>query len=468
MVSPTNDRPSLLDSELARLLTRYDQQGPRYTSYPTAPTWSNEFGDREHRESLQRAAEAPGEGLAMYVHVPFCRSMCFYCGCSVIVSKDQPKADRYVDEVLLEARIAREALPATRPVVQHHWGGGTPTFLEPAQLERLFRGLAELFPLTDDAEISIEVDPRVTTREQLQVLRACGFNRISMGVQDFDADVQEAIHRVQSFPLTRDLVDTARQLGFGSVNLDLVYGLPHQNPESFQNSIDLVLAMKPDRLACYGYAHVPWLKKHQRVIDENALPKGAAKLELYLTALHALRDAGYVAIGMDHFALPDDGLVRAAESGRLHRNFMGYTTHAAADMLSFGITSISEMSGAFAQNVKSLHEYRANLEAGRLPVERGLRRSPDDEARRRIILDLMCRFRLDYADHGGAEDFRTRYANALATLRPMQDDGLISFDDRGITVTSTGRLFVRNVAMPFDAYLERQRQQKAPMFSRTV
>jgi len=453
---------------LAKLLAKYDQAGPRYTSYPTAPAWSHEFGDADHRASLRRAAGSPGEGMAMYVHLPFCRSMCFYCGCSVIVTQDLGKSDRYVDDVLREAELARAVLDAPRPVVQHHWGGGTPTFLAPEQLERLFGGLTRLFPVVEGAEISIEVDPRVTTRAHLEALRRCGFNRISMGVQDFDADVQHAIHREQSFLQTRDLVDMARALGFRSVNLDLVYGLPHQIPESFRNSIDLVLAMQPDRLACYGYAHVPWLKKHQRVIDEAWLPKSAAKLELYLTALDAFREAGYVAIGMDHFALPDDGLAKAADDGSLHRNFMGYTTQSASDMLSFGITSISEMSGAFAQNTKTLHDYRVRLDAAELPVERGLLRNAEDEARRRIILDLMCRFRLDYAAHGGAEAFRRRYASAIDALAPMREDGLIAIDDDGIAVTPTGRLFVRNIAMPFDAYLEGQRSSRSQVFSRTV
>jgi oxygen-independent coproporphyrinogen-3 oxidase len=386
----------------------------------------------------------------------------------VIIARDPARGEHYVGNVLREAALARAALPAERPVVQHHWGGGTPTSLQPDQLQRLFEGLAALFPVAEGAEVSIEIDPRVTTVAQLERLRACGFNRVSMGVQDFDPEVQQTINRVQSFELTRDLVQASRTLGFESVNLDLVYGLPHQEPERFRATIDLVLAMRPDRIACYGYAHVPWLKKHQRALPEAALPRGADKLALYLTALDALQAAGYRAIGMDHFALPDDSLVTGAAAGRLHRNFMGYTTQDARDMLAFGVTSISEMASAFAQNVKSLAEYEEHLDQGKLPVERGLRRSDDDERRRAVILDLMCRFRLDYAQHGGAEEFRRRYAGALAALQPMADDGLLAFDDAGISVTECGRLFVRNIAMPFDAYLERQRQAAAPMFSRTV
>ncbi len=450
------------------LFAKYDRPGPRYTSYPTAPTWRAEFGEAGHRDSLQRASAAAGAPLAMYVHLPFCHSMCFYCGCSVVISNDESKGARYVGEVLAEAKLARDLLTVDRPVVQHHWGGGTPTFLPSDQLERLFTGLAALFPLTPDAEVSIEVDPRVTTVDQLRTLRRCGFDRISMGVQDFDPHVQETIHRVQSFELTRDLVAAAREVGFTSVNLDLVYGLPHQTEAGFGASLAKVLALRPDRLACYGYAHVPWLKKHQRVLPEAAMPKGPAKLALYLAALGAFQDAGYVAIGMDHFGLPGDGLVRAAERGDLHRNFMGYTTAPAEDMLSFGVTAISELAGAFAQNKKPLNEYRSDVAAGRLPVERGLRRSADDEARRRVILDLMCRFRLRWDDHGGREHFARTYATALQKLPPMAADGLCTIDDDGIRVTALGRMFVRNLAMPFDAYLERQQQGTQPMFSRTV
>jgi oxygen-independent coproporphyrinogen-3 oxidase len=456
----------------AELLRRYDQAGPRYTSYPTAPTWDAAFRDAEHRQSLRRAAAEPGAPMAMYVHVPFCRSLCLYCACSVIIARDPARGERYVGQVLREAALAREALaadrPIDRPVVQHHWGGGTPTFLPPDQLERLFAGLVALFPLAPGAEVSIEIDPRVTTVAQLERLRASGFNRVSMGVQDFDPEVQQTIHRVQSFELTRDIVQAARGLGFESVNLDLIYGLPHQRTDHFQHTIDLVLQLRPDRIACYGYAHVPWLKKHQRALPEAALPKGGDKLALYLTALAALQGAGYRPIGMDHFALPDDGLVTGADAGRLHRNFMGYTTQAARDMLSFGVTAISEVAGAFAQNVKTIAEYDEHLDAGRLPVERGLRRSDEDERRRAVILDLMCRFRLDYAQHGGRDEFVRRYANALAALQPLAADGLLAFDDDGIRVTELGRLFVRNVAMPFDGYLERQRAAAAPMFSRTV
>jgi oxygen-independent coproporphyrinogen-3 oxidase len=450
------------------LLEKYDRPGPRYTSYPTAPAWTADYGASEHARSLRAAGERSGEPLSIYVHLPFCESMCMYCGCSVIITQRREKGPAYVDRVVREAELVRELVGADRPVVQHHWGGGTPTFLPPDELERLFAGLGDAFPVADGAEVSIEVDPRVTTRAHLEALRRAGFNRISMGVQDFDPKVQTTIHRVQSFEQTRDLVAAARALEFESVNLDLVYGLPYQRVETFRETLGLVLEIAPDRIACYGYAHVPWLKKHQRVLPEAALPRGRDKLDLYLAALDAFGASGYEAIGMDHFAKRDDELAVAARQGALSRNFMGYTTRPAQDMLSFGITAISEVSGAFAQNGKSLAQWSEAIDAGRLAVERGLRRGADDEARRRIILDLMCRFRIDYDDHGGREAFAARYPRAVEGFAELAADGLIESDERGVAVTEVGKLFVRNLCMPFDAYLERQRAANKDLFSRTV
>lgn len=451
----------------ADLLARYDRPGPRYTSYPTAPVWSEAFGPREYAARLAAAGQRPQDPLSLYVHVPYCASMCWYCACSVVIAKDRDKGDHYVDTLLEEARLVRAHLGAERKVVQHHWGGGTPTFLRPEAIRRLFEGLGRLFPLAPGAEVSVEVDPRVTTREHLVALAESGCNRISMGVQDFDSTVQEAIHRHQPYETTRQLIAWARELGFASVNLDLVYGLPHQTADGFARSLEQVHQLGPDRIACYGYAHVPWLKKHQRLIDEQALPRGADKLALYRLALDFFADRDYEPIGMDHFARPGDELAVAARSGRLHRNFMGYTTHAADEMLAFGVTAIGEVDGAFAQNVKEVAEWREMLARGELPVHRGHRRSSDDDARRRIILDLMCRFRLRFADHGGRVAFAERYGDALERLRPMVDDGLAAIDAEGITVTPVGRLLVRNLAMAFDAYLE-PRAASQPRFSRTV
>lgn len=449
------------------LLQKYDRPGPRYTSYPTAPVWSGDFGAKDHQESLRRA-DVPGEPLSLYVHLPFCKSMCWYCGCNVFITQDTDKIVSYVDRVLAEAALARSFMSQPRPVIQHHWGGGTPTHLPAEEMVRLFSGLQELFPASENAEISIEIDPRVTTVAQLETLRTCGFNRISMGVQDFDSKVQKAIHRIQSYEETRELTEAAKSLGFVSLNVDLVYGLPHQTLEGFGNTIERILELEPDRVACYCYAHVPWIKKHQKIIQVADLPQGKDKMTLYLLALNGLQNAGFAAIGMDHFARPGDSLHDALNTGRLHRNFMGYTTQPANDMISFGVTSISEMAGAFAQNLKDLNSWHAAIEAGRLPVDRGMRRSPDDDRRRRIILDLMCKFRLKFDQHGGADAFTETYREALRALQGMGDDGLVTVSADGIEVSELGRLFLRNVCMPFDAYLEKQLGRKQPMFSKTV
>jgi oxygen-independent coproporphyrinogen-3 oxidase len=452
------------------LLERYDRPGPRYTSYPTAPVWSDAFGPDDYRQRLAAAGARGDEPLSLYVHVPYCESMCWYCACSVVITQDRDKARSYVDTVLQEADLVAKHLGETdRRVVQHHWGGGTPTFLPPEQCRRLFEGLCERFPLQDGAEVSIEVDPRVTTRAHLEALAAVGFHRISMGVQDFDPKVQEAIHRVQSFETTRLLVEQARELGFDSVNLDLVYGLPYQNPDGFAATLEQVARLRPDRIACYSYAHVPWLKKHQQLMPEDAMPTGAEKQALFRQALEALVDDGMEAIGMDHFARTTDELCVAAHAGKLHRNFMGYTTRPAEDMLSFGVTSIGEVDGAFTQNLKEVKAWREAIERGELPTQRGHRRSDDDERRRRIILDLMCRFALDYDDHGGRDAFRSTYADALERLQPMADDGLLTIDDAGLHVADTGKLLIRNLAMAFDAYLPGQQAGgDGPKFSRTV
>jgi oxygen-independent coproporphyrinogen III oxidase len=452
------------------LLSRYDRPGPRYTSYPTAPMWNERFGADDYRSALAAAGSKPDEPLSLYVHVPYCEQMCWFCGCTTVITQNHDREVPYIDTVLQEARLVREALGTERRVAQHHWGGGTPTFLSPRNIERLFTSVGEWFPLTEDAEVSIEVDPRVTTQEQLVVLRKIGFNRISMGVQDFDKTVQKAVHREQSFEQTKAIIDGSRELGFLSVNVDLIYGLPHQTTDSFRHTLDLVHELRPDRIAYYGYAHVPWLKKHQRVIPEEALPRGKAKLDLYLAALDSFQEHGYEAIGMDHFALADDELAVAARNGNLHRNFMGYATQPAEDMIAFGMSAISEVAGAFAHNYKDVPTWSAAIEQGRLPTDRGLRRSADDELRRRLILDLMCRFRVRFGDHGGRDAFQRRFQSEWERLQPMVADGLARITDDAIEVTDTGRLFVRNLCMVFDAYLNTPDSEgdSGPRFSRTV
>ncbi len=452
------------------LLERYDRPGPRYTSYPTAPVWKDSFGPRDYEQRLATAGQRGDEPLSLYVHIPYCESLCWYCACSVVITQDTDKAARYVDTVLQEADLVARHLGSTdRKVVQHHWGGGTPTFLPPDECRRLFVGLCERFPLQAGAEVSIEVDPRVTTKAHLEALADVGFRRISMGVQDFDPKVQEAIHRVQSFETTQALIADARALGFDSVNLDLVYGLPYQSEQGFGRTLEQVAALRPDRIACYSYAHVPWLKKHQTLMPEAALPTAAEKQALFLQALGALVADGMEPIGMDHFARTTDELCVASRTGKLHRNFMGYTTRPAEDMLSFGVTSIGEVDGAFTQNLKEVKTWRAAIEGGELPTHRGHRRSEDDDRRRRVILDLMCRFRLAFADHGGRDAFATAYGDALERLQPMAADGLLTMDHDGLVVSEAGKLLIRNLAMAFDAYLPGQQASGGgPQFSRTV
>jgi oxygen-independent coproporphyrinogen-3 oxidase len=456
-------------------LQRYDQPGPRYTSYPTAPVWTDSFGPEDWGAALERANADKDAPLSVYVHLPFCHSLCLYCGCSVHITHKMDLARSYVDLLLVEADMLAAKLPDRRAVWQHHWGGGTPTYLPPDEIARLYRGIAERFPSRDDAEVSIEVDPRVTTFEQLAVLRELGFNRISFGVQDFDPKVQEAVHRVQSVESTYALLEEARRLGFTSSNIDLIYGLPHQHPESFAETLDLIIDWQIDRVACYSFAFVPWLKKQQNALPAEFLPDRDTKFDLFVLALEKFGAADYEAIGLDHFARKDDGLAQATRDGTLHRNFMGYTTRYSSerqpeDMLALGVTSIGDMGGAFAQNVKLQREWRDMVGNGTLPVERGHVRTQEDEERRRIILDLMCHFRLDFADYEqpGEAPFAERFAGALEQLRPIADDGFCKLDDAGITVTDAGRIFLRNICMPFDAYLEEQRARKKPMFSRTV
>lgn len=448
-------------------IATYDVAGPRYTSYPTAPEWSDAFGPGDYARALTRAAAGPAP-LSLYVHVPFCWSMCSYCGCNVIVTRNPQRADAYLD--LLEIEIDRVAahLGDRRRVAQLHLGGGTPTFLDCDQLERLFGMLGRHFTLLEDAEATVEINPAVTTREQIETLRALGINRLSFGVQDFDDRVQESIGRVQTFEETRAMLDLARGLGFDSVNFDLIYGLPHQTPRSWARTLDRVIELAPDRLAVYGFAYVPGFKPHQRKLPADALPDGPARLDLFRQAWSAFAHAGYLSVGMDHFAAPHDPLARAVVDGTLWRNFQGYTVQRAAETVAFGVSAISDIGGVFAQNPRRMSDYRALLESGRLPIARGLELTPEDRVRRRLITQLMCNLSLDLGP--GAVDL---YAAELDGLAPLAADGLVDvrIGEAGavqLRVTPLGRLFLRNVAMPFDARLRDRPAGGAPRFSRTV
>jgi len=453
----------------ADLLAKYDRPGPRYTSYPTAVEFHDGFTAADYEEHLTLANEAADEPLSLYVHLPFCESKCAFCGCTALVSRNEDVPTRYVEAVRTELAMLAERLPDRRRLGQYHWGGGTPTHLTPAQMRRLQAGLAEHFTFDDDAEVAVEVDPRETTDEDVDVLRELGFNRISMGVQDLDDAVQEAIGRGQSEALTRRLYDRARAAGFDSVNLDLVYGLPKQTPETFRRTIEAIVEMRPDRLAVYSYAHIPWIKSNQRRIDEADLPPREVKLELFGIAMEQFLTAGYAQIGMDHFALPRDELALAADAGTLHRNFMGYTVKSGTDMLGVGLSAIGDVRGAFAQNAKELADYHAAVDAGRLPIVKGYRLVGEDALRRHVITSLMCNFTLDVADTERRFDidFAETFAPEIAQLRVAEAEEFVTVTPDRIDVKPIGRLFVRNVGMVFDAH-RKDRDTGRPMFSRTV
>lgn len=455
----------------ARLLQRYDRPGPRYTSYPTAVEFNGDFGEDAYRQRLSEAAKAPAEPLSLYVHLPFCEARCTYCGCMTIITQRRDVAARYLEYLEREIEIVAEGLGKRRSVVQHHWGGGTPTYLSTHQIERLHTAIFRRFDIQPDAELAIEIDPRVTTREQLTLLRALGFNRLSMGVQDFTPEVQEAIGRRQSAALTRDLYDYARSIGFSAINLDLIYGLPRQTLTTFAKTLATVAAMRPDRIAVYSYAHVPWLQRHQSRIDQAELPSRDLKFDLIGAAIDTFGHAGYEAIGMDHFALPDDELAIAMRQRRLHRNFMGYTTRPATDMLGVGLSAIGNVRGAFVQNVKKLPAYYTALDSGRFPVERGYALSADDRIRQFVITELMCNFFIDRREVEArfAIDFERYFAAEIDAMSGPDGpiaDGLATLTQDSLEVAPKGRLFVRSICMHFDRYLRRHADK--PVFSRTI
>ncbi len=457
----------------AALLRRYDRPGPRYTSYPTAPHFHAGFGEHD-----LRAAAAASNGdpiprpLSLYVHVPFCFSPCFYCGCNRIITRDLDRGDGYLARLRQETALVAPLFDRDRELVQLHFGGGTPNFLCTSQLSELVGELLGRFRCADAdvRDISIELDPRFCRPDSMPVLAAAGFNRISLGVQDFDPVVQAAVNRIQPVEQTRAIVDASRNAGMRSVNIDLIYGLPRQTPAGFARTLADVVAMRPDRVAVYSYAHLPHLFKAQKQIEETALPSAEGKLALLQLAVETLVGAGYVYIGMDHFALPTDPLAQAQARGDLHRNFMGYTTHAESDLIGLGVSAISHVGNTFSQNPRDLPAWEAALDAGRLPVCRGLQLDADDMLRADLIQQLMCAGEIDTAAlerrHGIA--FADYFAAALAKLRPLAEDGLVRIEAGRITATPRGRLLLRNIAMCFDRYLEQPATVTTPRFSRAI
>ena len=455
----------------ADLIRRYDKAGPRYTSYPTAVQFHDGFGEAQYRKWAQNSNEHPvAQPLSLYFHIPFCATVCYYCACNKIITKNRSRAVPYLEHLHQEIALQGTLFNNDRKVEQLHWGGGTPTFINHDQMRELMRVTGEHFNLHDDdlGEYSIEIDPREADEETIALLREIGFNRLSMGVQDFEPTVQKAVNRNQSEEETVAVLEAARQQGFKSVSMDLIYGLPFQSVESFARTLDKVIAASPDRLSVFNYAHLPALFKTQRQIDEADLPTPAVKLEILQHTIEQLGDAGYIYIGMDHFARPDDELAQAQRDRTLYRNFQGYSTHADCDLVAMGSTSISKVGESYSQNEKDLESYYSRLDNNELPVFRGIELNPDDVLRREVITQLICHFTLDIQalEEKRGIRFLQYFDVEQDELQRMQDDGLLVQDDSHITILPAGRLLVRNICMVFDRYLRESKE--ARRFSRVI
>ena len=441
-----------LSSEDLQLIQKYNRPGPRYTSYPSA----NHFREYDDPAPLLQSVQAGDAPRSLYFHLPFCETLCWFCGCHTITTLDRNKATDYLDLLEQELTLFAQQLKPNRKAVQLHFGGGTPNFFGPEQIDRLAAMIERYFTFSDDAEKSVELDPRRLSAEHIEAFARMGVTRASFGVQDCDPDVQKAIHRIQPQAMNVEAMHTLRANGFESVNLDLIYGLPLQTVESFSRTINQVLELQPDRFAIFNYAHVPWMAPAQKLLERHGLPSAETKLELLKLCIERLTEAGYVYIGMDHFALPDDELVQAQREHSLQRNFQGYSTRAGVEICGFGISSISQSADGFRQNIKDLPRYQAALEAGKLPVVKGYEQTDEDKLRSDVIMRLMCDLALDFGamSEKWQIDFREHFAEAIGQLAEPAADGLIVWTDQGFAVTERGRLFVRNLAMCFDAYLD--------------
>lgn len=464
--APAADQRTVFDLELIK---RYDQSGPRYTSYPTAVEFTASFDEAAYRATCRRS-NASKRPLSLYFHIPFCDTLCFYCACNKIATKDRSLAEPYLARLYREMELQSALFDADRRVEQLHWGGGTPTFLSQAQMRALMEHTRKCFQLADDeiGEYSIEIDPREARADTIAMLREIGFNRMSLGVQDFDERVQKAVNRNQTEAETMETLEAARAVGFRSISIDLIYGLPLQNVENFGRTLDKVIAAAPDRVSVFNYAHLPSRFSPQRRINEADLPPPQVKLDILQMTIERLTSAGWLYIGMDHFARPDDELALAQRNGTLYRNFQGYSTHADCDLIGLGVTSIGKVANTYGQNLRDMDDYMAAIDAGRLAIFRGIELSRDDEIRRDVITRLICHFKLDYADVERAWDidFAEYFADSLRQLDIMEADGLLTRDDRGIIVLPKGRLLIRNVCMAFDAYLAAK--QGAVGFSKVI
>ena len=447
---------------------KYSKPGPRYTSYPTAPEFHTNFTEDKLIEYYKNQSD--DRALSLYIHVPFCRSACYFCGCNVIFTSKEDKKERYIEYLQKELRILKKHLNTNRKISQLHFGGGTPTFMNPEQLQRIIDMIKSTFPnFEEDAEVSCEVDPRYFSKEHMQVLTTAGINRLSFGVQDTNADVQKVIHRIQPMETTQNVMDIAREAGIKSVNVDLIYGLPHQNKETFHKTIENVLTLDPDRLAVFNYAHVPWMMKTQRKFDETTFAPPSEKLEILKDTIDFFTSNGYKMVGMDHFAKPEDELFKAIEKGELHRNFQGYTTKGGADLIGIGVTSIGNGVDYYVQNLKDLKLYEEAIDSGHLPVFKGYALNHDDELRQYVIMELMSNFSLDIkrVEQRFDINFNEYFDDALKALQEFVDAELVEINEHKISVTQTGSMLIRNIAMPFDAYLNNIPEDKR-RFSKTI
>ncbi len=451
------------------LLQKYDIAGPRYTSYPTADRFVEAFTEKEYKQALEvREIGRVSLPLSLYVHIPFCESLCFFCACNKIVTKHHERSAEYLKYLSREMDLHIVQLGSKPSVSQLHLGGGSPTFFSDAELTQLMSEFRNKFKMSPVGEYSIEIDPRTVDKSRLKNLRALGFNRLSFGVQDFNADVQKAVHRIQPFEQVSELVEESRRQKFESINMDLIYGLPKQTPDTFSHTLDQVITLRPDRIALYAYAHLPERFKPQRRIVTEELPTAADKLTMLSTAISKLIIAGYVYIGMDHFALPEDDLAIAKRQGRLHRNFQGYSTQPECDLIALGVSSIGRVGATYSQNAKTMEEYCDFINQGHLPIVRGLGLSSDDLIRRTVIMSIMCQGEVQYESIGLAYmiDFKKYFSTELEELQTLKNAGMVTFDESGLEVTEMGWYFVRAIAMAFDKYL--QTDQTRARFSKII
>ena len=440
---------------LKELIKKYSTSGPRYTSYPTAPQWGENLGIEAYREQLKNSFTGKREPIALYVHLPFCEALCYYCGCNIQITKDHSRSRTYLDALIREMKTVTEVIGTRQSLSQIAWGGGTPTFLSSKEIEELHLATLEYFDLADGAEVSIEIDPRVTTREQLSTLRRIGFNRVSLGVQDFNEEVQTAINRLQSVQLTGDMLKFCRELGFEGINFDLIYGLPLQTRDSFHKTLEQVIRLKPDRIALYNYAHLPSLRPHQKIMDKFARPDSEDRLAIFVDGYQEFTSNGYKSIGMDHFALEKDELFRAIKKETLYRNFQGYTVKRGAGMIGIGASAIGEIGASYFQNIREAKAYEESVNATGLASFRGLLLTQEDQERKWVIQQLMCKFVLRYSDYQEkfGRDFKNQFEKEIKGLSDFAKEEIVTLSAEGITISDLGRLFIRNVAMVFDAYL---------------